>query len=303
MQRREFLKRTAAAAAAMTLPTRLFAAESKPLYGISLAQWSINNSIFGGDIDARDFAKVAKEKCGISAIEYVNQFFMDKAKDEKYIGDLKKRADDHGVKSLLIMVDREGRLGDPDAKKRSQTVDNHKKWVDAAAQLGCHSIRVNAASAGSYEEQIKLAADGLAKLTDYAAKPGLNVIVENHGGLSSNGAWLASVMKTVDNPRCGTLPDFGNFRIGGDEWYDRYQGVEELMPYAKAVSAKSYDFDADGNDIRTDFTKMMKIVLDAGYRGYVGIEYEGHGLPEIEGVIATRKLLERVRDELAPKYS
>jgi len=303
MQRREFLQYTAAAAAAITLPSNLIAAENKPLYGISLAQWSINNSIFGGDIDARDFAKVAKEKCGIDAIEYVNQFFMDKAKDAKYIGDLKKRADDHGVKSLLIMVDREGRLGDPDAKKRAQTVDNHKKWVDAAAQLGCHSVRVNAASGGSYEEQIKLAADGLAKLTDYAAKQGLNVIVENHGGYSSNGAWLASVMKTVDNPHCGTLPDFGNFRIGGDEWYDRYQGVEELMPFAKAVSAKSYDFDDEGNDIRTDFTKMMKIVLDAGYRGYVGIEYEGHGLPEIDGVIATKKLLERVRSELSAHYS
>jgi sugar phosphate isomerase/epimerase len=177
-------------------------------------------------------------------------------------------------------------------------VENHHKWVDAAKFLGCHSIRVNAASAGSYEEQIKLAADGLAKLTEYGAANGLNVIVENHGGLSSNGAWLTAVIRAVNHPRCGTLPDFGNFQVRPGEWYDRYQGVAEMMPFAKAVSAKSHDFDAKGEEMHTDYRKMMKIVLDAGYRGYVGVEYEGEKRGEREGIVLTRKLLEKVQDEM-----
>ena len=249
-------------------------------------------------LDNLDFAKVAREM-GIEAIEYVNQFFKDKAKDTKYLDEMKKRASDHGVKSLLIMCDGEGRLGDPDDAKRKQAVKNHHKWADAAKHLGCHSIRVNAASAGKFEEQVKLAADGLSQLSDYAKTLGLNVIVENHGGLSSNGAWLAKVMKTVGKKNCGTLPDFGNFRVKGDEWYDRYKGVKELMPFAKAVSAKSHDFDEKGNETHTDYLKMMKIVKDAGYRGWVGIEYEGGKIDQFEGVKKTKKLLEKCREELA----
>jgi L-ribulose-5-phosphate 3-epimerase len=205
------------------------------------------------------------------------------------------------VTSLLIMVDGEGSLGHADTAQRNKAVQNHHKWANAARFLGCHSIRVNAATTGdgSYEEKQKLAADGLRSLSEYGAKHGLNVIVENHGGLSSNGAWLAGVMKIVDLPNCGTLPDFGNFNIGGGKVYDRYTGVAELMPFAKAVSAKSHDFDAEGNETHTDYRRMMKIVLDAGYRGYVGIEYEGSKHGEAEGIIATKKLLETVRAELS----
>lgn len=267
-------------------------------FTISLAQWSFHKALFAKKMDHLDFAKVAKDRCGIDAVEYVNQFFKDKAKDEKYLADMKKRADDFGVKSLLIMCDGEGDLGDPDEGLRKKAVENHHKWVDAAKFLGCHSIRVNAKSAGGFEEQQKLAAEGLRKLTEYGDKHEINVIVENHGGLSSNGKWLAGVMKLVDHRRCGTLPDFGNFRIKDGEEYDRYQGVEELMPFAKGVSAKSHDFNDAGEEIHTDYRKMMKIVLKAGYKGYVGIEYEGDKIPELEGVIATRKLLEKVRDEL-----
>jgi sugar phosphate isomerase/epimerase len=240
-----------------------------------------------------DFAKTAKESFGIDAVEYVNQFFRDKAKDEKYLAEMKKRCDDLGVRSLLIMIDGEGKLGDADDKKRTQAVENHYKWLEAAKFLGCHSIRVNAASDGSYDEQLGRAADGLRRLSEFGAKLGLNVIVENHGGLSSNGKWLAAVMKQVNLPNCGTLPDFGNFHS-----YDRYMGVTETMPFAKAVSAKSHDFDADGNETKTDYLKMMKIVLDAGYRGYVGIEYEGSKLDEMAGIRATQKLLERCQKEL-----
>jgi sugar phosphate isomerase/epimerase len=274
----------------------------EPLFKISLAEWSLHKTIFAEKLDNLDFAKTAKTEFGIEGIEYVNQFFMDKAEDQTYLKELKNRADGEGVKSLLIMCDNEGRLGDPDNQKRTQAVENHYKWVEAAKFLGCHSIRVNAASEGPFEEQMKLAADGLKRLTEFSTKYDLNVIVENHGGLSSNGEWLTGVMKTVDRPHCGTLPDFGNFQVKDNEWYDRYKGVQELMPFAKAVSAKSHEFDKNGNEVRTDYLKIMKIVLDAGYRGYVGIEYEGSELSEIEGIKATKLLLERVRENLSQTY-
>ncbi len=269
------------------------------LFSISLAQWSLHKALFAGKLDNLDFAATAKNDFGIDGIEYVNAFFKDKGEDHGYLAEMKKRADDLGVKSLLIMCDGEGRLGDPDEAARKQAVHNHIKWVEAAKYFGCHSIRVNAASEGGYEEQQKLAADGLRRLCEFADTRAINVIVENHGGLSSNGAWLAGVMKLTDHPRVGTLPDFGNFRVADGQWYDRYQGVEELMPYAKAVSAKSHDFDESGNETGTDYARMMKIVLDAGYHGYVGIEYEGSRLGEMEGIAATKALLERVRGELA----
>ena len=226
--------------------------------------------------------------------------FQDKAADKTYLREMKKRQQDTGVKALLIMVDNEGRLGDPDAKARKQAVENHYKWAEAARFLGCHSLRVNAASAGSWDEQLDYAADGLRQLTEFGAKLELNTIVENHGGLSSNGKWLAAVIRKVDHPCSGTLPDFGNFVIDRktSEQYDRYQGVKELMPSAKAVSAKSTEFDKNGNEIHTDYRRMMRIVVDAGYRGYVGIEFEGDKHSKFEGVQLTKALLEGVRDEI-----
>jgi L-ribulose-5-phosphate 3-epimerase len=293
LSRRQFVAAGAAAAAAIST-SPLFAAAREPAFRISLAEWSLHRAILQQKtIDHLDFAKIAKTEFGIEAVEYVNQMFKDKATDEKYLGEMKKRAEEHGVKSLLIMIDGEGALGDADEAKRKQAVANHHKWIDAAKFLGCHSIRVNAQSSGSFEEQQKRAADGLRSLSEYAAKHGLNVIVENHGGLSSNGAWLAGAIKMTEMKNCGTLPDFGNFGVSATEQYDRYKGVMELMPYAKAVSAKSHDFDEEGNETKTDYFKMLKIVLDAGYHGYVGIEYEGGKLGEKEGIAATKKLLER----------
>lgn len=275
-----------------------------PIYKISLAQWSFHRAIRGGDMDHLDFAGVARSY-SIDGIEYVNQFFMDKATDTAYLQQMQERADDNGVTSLLIMIDGEGNLGEPGEAERLQAVENHKKWVDAAQFLGCHSIRVNARSnpSLSWDEQMRFAADGLRALAEYADDQNINVIVENHGGPSSSGEWLVGVMKLADHPRVGTLPDFGNFRIAPGHWYDRYKGVEEMMQYAKAVSAKSHDFDELGNEIRTDYVKMMRIVLDAGYRGYVGIEYEGNTLTEEQGVGATQNLLLRVRKELQGLYS
>lgn len=297
--RRQFLKTSAQLTAGLAASSLLACAaeaadDKKPLYKISLAEWSLNRALFGKKLDHLDFIKAAKQDYGIEAVEYVNQFFADKAADKNYLTEMKHRADDLGVKSVLIMIDNEGHLGDPDEAKRRQAVEKHYKWVEAAKFLGCHSIRVNARSDGSYEEQLDRAADGLRRLSEFGEKHEIGVIVENHGGLSSNGKWLVSVIKQVDNKWCGTLPDFGNFQD-----YDRYRGVTEMMPYAKAVSAKATDFDAQGNEVHTDYRKMMQIVVDAGYHGYVGVEYEGGKLNEPEGIRATKKLLERVREGLS----
>jgi len=297
------------------------------LFKISLAQWSLRRHIFGkrpasrrkkitleerrsllrnspeimlnGDISNLDFAHTARQHFDIDAIEYVNMFFFGKARDQKYLNELKNRADDVGVKSLLIMCDLEGAIGDPDPDLRKVAVENHHKWVEAAAFLGCHSIRVNAQSTGSWDEQRKLAADGLSRLSDYADKYNIDVLVENHGGLSSNGQWLASVMREANHPRLGTLPDFGNFNISDDEHYNIYKGVEELMPFARAVSAKSYDFDAQGNETTLDYTRLLRSVTKAGYNGYVGIEYDGTRMSEFDGIRATKTLLEKVRGDLS----
>ncbi len=294
--RRNFLRTTAAATAGTMLVSPAFAMNgAKSRYQISLAEWSFHKALFANEMTNLDFPKVTRE-LGIDGVEYVNQFFKDKAKDEKYLGELKKIAKNEGVTNVLIMCDGEGMVGHPEKDERVKTVENHKKWVDAAAFLGCHSIRVNAGSRGTFDEQQKLAADGLHMLCEYGDTQKINIIVENHGGLSSNGEWLSGVMKMVDHKRVGTLPDFGNFMINRDtgEEYDRYKGVELLMPYAKGVSAKTNVFNAAGDEANMDYYRLMKIVDEAGYKGFVGIEFEGSELSEREGVIATKALLEKV---------
>ena len=299
--RRELLQASAAALLAPALARRVTLAAaaqktSPPPFRISLAQWSLHRTLRSGKLDHLDFAKVTRQEYGLEAIEYVNSFFKDRAKDAAYLAEMNTRAKDHDIYQHLIMCDGEGRLGDPDATKRRDAVENHRKWLEAAKTLGCVSIRVNAASEGTFDEQQKLAADGLRQLAELGAPLGINVIVENHGGLSSNGQWLAGVMKMVAHPRCGTLPDFGNFYE-----YDRYQGVADLMPFAKAVSAKSHDFDEHGNESSKDYRRLMKIVTGAGYHDWVGIEYEGKTLSEHEGILATKRLLARVSEEMAGK--
>lgn len=295
--RRNFIRTTAAAAVGGLLlsPALANAMAKSGKYKISLAEWSFHKALFAGEMTNLDFPRVTRE-LGMEGVEYVNQFFKDKAKDQKYLAELKKITKDEGVRNVLIMCDGEGMVGHPEKAEREKTVENHKRWVDAAAYLGCHSIRVNAGSRGSYEEQQKLAADGLRMLCEYGDTQKINIIVENHGGFSSNGEWLSGVMKMVDHKRVGTLPDFGNFVIDRQtgESYDRYKGVELLMPFAKGVSAKSNVFDKEGNEANMDYFRLMKIVDDAGYKGFVGVEFEGSELSEKEGVIATRKLLEKV---------
>ncbi|MCS6866327.1 MAG: sugar phosphate isomerase/epimerase family protein [Gemmataceae bacterium] len=311
LSRRDFLAASLAATGTVIRPCSTHAADPDSIFKISLAQWSHNRAFFGrGGAEKKDplkFAEISAKTYGIGAVEYVNQFYMDKKKDDAYLKDLKKVADDNQVVSVLIMCDREGNLGDPDEKKRLAAVDNHKRWAEWAKFLGCHSIRVNAASDWKlgFAETQKLAADGLRKLGEFTDTLGINTIVENHGGLSSHGGWLAGVIKLVDHKRVGTLPDFGNFRIGKiagipEEVYDRYKGVDELMPYAKGVSAKSHDFNEKGEEIHTDYRKMLDIVVKKHkYHGYIGIEYEGSKLSEADGIRATQKLLETIRAELA----
>ena len=299
MKRRNFIKQSAIITGGITLTgfgnPIILGSNTNKTFKISLAEWSLHRSLQSKEIDHLDFYSIAKNKFDISAVEYVNSFFFDKAKNFTYLKEMKMRADDLGVKSLLIMCDGEGNIGDPDSNKRTQAVENHYKWAEAAQYLGCHSIRVNARSFGTYDDQIQLATDGLRRLTEFCDTLGINTIVENHGGLSSNGKWLSAVMEKVDHPRVGTLPDFGNFKLEEDKWYDRYKGMKEIMPYAKAVSAKSHEFDKYGNETGTDYFKMMKIVLNAGYHGYVGIEYEGTRHSEMEGIQLTLQLLRKVR--------
>lgn len=302
--RRIFLKQLGIiAAGAGSLGSMPFIAEASPVkksfFEISLAQWSLHKTLFANKITNLDFPLIAKKEFGISVVEYVNQFFKDKATDNTYLNELLKRCKDNGVKNHLIMIDGEGGLANLDEAKRKQAVENHYKWVDAAKYLGCSSIRVNSYGEGSTEDVQQAAIDGLSRLGEYGEKAGINIIVENHGGYSSNGKWLAAVMKGVNKKNVGTLPDFGNFCIKRDangcaEEYDRYTGVAELMPYAKGASAKTYDFDEAGNCIETDYKRIMKTVKASGFKGYVGIEYEGSKLDEYTGIRKTKTLLESI---------
>ncbi|MEQ8850360.1 MAG: sugar phosphate isomerase/epimerase family protein [Phycisphaerales bacterium] len=267
-------------------------------FRVSLAEWSLHKLLFANEIDNLDFPREAASM-GFGAVEYVNAFFKDKATDDAYLKRLDTRCTDAGVESLLIMVDGEGRLGAPTAKERTAAADSHERWLHAAAALGCHSIRVNASGEGDWDEWQKHAADGLRALCERAERFNINVIVENHGGPTSNGEWLAGMIKRTDHPLAGTLPDFGNFCYDWsksddpEQWYDRYQGVRDLMPYAKAVSAKSYDFDDAGNETTIDFARMLRIVADSNYRGWIGVEFEGSRLDPREGSRRTKALLER----------
>ena len=313
--RRKFIQQVTGLAGIALLPSTLYSCAAKiqannnpnaadiknSFFEISLAQWSLHRALRSKKIDNLDFPVITKKEFGINAVEYVNTFFKDKAKDTAYLNELLKRCSDNGVKNHLIMCDGEGNLGELDTSKRMLAIDNHKKWVEAAKYLGCSSIRVNAYGVGSAEDVQKAAIEGLGLLGDYAVKENINVIVENHGGYSSDGFWLSTVMKNVGKKNVGTLPDFNNFCLTRDaknkciEEYDKYKGTYEMMAYAKAVSAKSMDFDAQGNCIETDYNRMLKIVKDSGFKGYVGIEYEGDKIGEYEGILKTKALLERVR--------
>jgi len=272
-----------------------------PLFRISLAQWSLHRALYEGGMDPLDFPAVATRDYGLDAVEYVNSFYRELPSG--WVRELNSRCASEGVRSLLIMCDGEGRIGDPDPAARQVTIENHLPWLEAAAALGCHSIRVNAASQGAPEEQSLLVADGLFRLAERAEPLGLSVLVENHGGLSSDGAWLAATIRAADHAGLGTLPDFGNWQVSETERYDPYLGLSELMPLARAVSAKSHDFGPDGEEAGLDYGRLLRIVRESGYEGWIGIEYEGQRLSEPEGIRATKKLLDRTSAELQAESS
>lgn len=309
MLRRNFIKKTLLTLPALTAMPSISFAEI-PLK-IGLAQWSLHRALKSKKLDNLDFAKTAKEKFDINVVEYVNVFFSDKAKNKDYLNEMKVRSVDVGVKNSLIMVDGEGSLGDSSEKKRIKAIDNHKKWVEAANYIGCNHIRVNAAGNGTEAEVSKFASNSLQKLGDFSKDFAINVIVENHGGYSSDAQWLVNVIENTKRENVGTLPDFGNFCVKSrpnklSSWgglsgcaveYDKYKGVREMLPYAKSVSAKSINFNDQGNSIEIDFYKMMKIVKESGYSDFVSIEYEGTSHSEEEGIMLTKKLMLDAWDE------
>ena len=301
--RRSFLKNlgllSAAASLSPLVPFDAFSAEKNAFFEISLAEWSFHKALFGKKMTNLEFPRKAKKDFGINIVEYVSPFFDKKESDQAYLKELLSITKGEGIQNHLIMVDGEGMLGDLNEKARHEAVEKHHKWVHAAKFLGCKTIRVNAAGNGTAAEVKTAVVDGLGKLAEYGKQYKINIIVENHGGHSSDGSWLADVMKQVNNPYCGTLPDFGNFRISKDKEYDKYQGVKDLLPYAKGISAKTFDFDAQGNEETIDYDRMFKIIRDGKWSGIVGIEYEGNKLSEEEGIRKTVDLLRKIQKQYA----
>lgn len=306
MNRKEFISLAGLSGVGLMFPYETWGKSAGLKNKISLAQWSMNKSFFSGKKDPVKYPALAAE-LGFDGVEYVNQFYFDRlekgstsSKNVKALAnELNQHANDNNIASVLIMVDREGNLSSNDSKEISNSIEQHKKWVELAAELNCQSVRVNLSGSEDAEEWVKRSVEGLTGLSEFAKQHGLNIIVENHGGFSSNGAMLAEVMKKTNLDNCGTLPDFGNFCIKGgygkcDDWYDPYKGVAELMPYAKSLSAKAYNFDSDGFETKIDYVKMMKIVKESNYKGFIGVEYEGNGLSEVDGILATKNLLEKL---------
>jgi sugar phosphate isomerase/epimerase len=307
--RRHFVKQSLLGAGALLLKPSLYTGIQASELEISLAEWSWHRALQSGKLDHLDFPAKAKNDFGIGAVEYVNGFFggtkmnfKEAGKNTTYLNELLKRSKDAGVVNHLIMVDEEGPLALPEDKERLAAVDNHKKWIEAAKILSCRTVRVNLHGKGASDEKKTASIDSLSRLGEFAGTMNINVVVENHGSDSSNGMWVADVMKQVNRSNVGTLPDFGNFCIshpwgttqdGCDDMYDRYKGVEELLPYAKGVSAKTYDFDNNGEQPLMDYKKLISIVKASGFKGYIGIEFEGNTQPEEEGIRKTKQLLEK----------
>lgn len=308
--RRTFIKQTLLGAGAVMLaPSFKFPAEAEGPIKLSIAEWSFHRALEAGTLDHLDFPAKAVNEFGISAVEYVNGFFGGKkmdfktaAKDKEYLSQLLKRSKDAGVFNHLLMVDDEGPLSSVKNEERTEAVENHKKWIEAAAFLGCLTVRVNLHGEGDPDLRKKASVESLGALGEFAAPMKVNVVVENHGSVTSNAEWLCDVMKKVNMKNVGTLPDFGNFCIthpwgtiqdGCKEMYDPYKGVQLLLKYAKGVSAKTYDFDANGEQPLLDYKRLIGIVKASGFKGYMGLEFEGNNTPEDEGLRKTQALVKK----------
>lgn len=308
--RRIFLKQSFLGASALMLEPYLFTGDGiqAPLK-ISLAEWSLHRMLKAGKLDHLDFPAKARNDFGIDTVEYVNGFFggsklnfKEAAKNQSYLNELLSRSKDAGVFNHLIMIDEEGPLALPNDKIRLEAVENHKKWIEAAKFLGCWTVRVNLHGEGDSASKKLASVDSLSRLGEFAKTMDINIVVENHGGDSSKGFWIADIMKQVSKPNVGTLPDFGNFCIshpwgttqnGCNEEYDRYKGIEEMLPFAKVVSAKTYDFDSNGEQPLMDYKRLIGLVKASSFKGYIGIEFEGNKGNEEDGIRKTKALIEK----------
>lgn len=290
VSRRSFL----ASAFSSTFVGSLFGNEEKEAQWlqISLQQYSFNGMLRSKKLAPLDYPKFAVEKTGIKALEYFNGFFEDKINSAKFLAELKNRCGDLGVENQLILCRSDLALDSADAGQRKGAAALLSRWGAFAKELGCHSIRVDCRSKGNREDVKKQAVDGLHQLCDLLEPMKMNAIVENHGNWSSKGDWVKEVMESVKRDNCGTLPDFGNFK-----GYDKYQGVKDMLPWAKAICAKVHKIKPDGEAAQTDFERMLKIVKEGGFRGYVGIEFEG-GADPVAGVLGTKRLIEKTLQKL-----
>lgn len=309
--RRNFIKQAALGTIGLSLPTITNLRASANVLAdtfagpkISLAQWSLHRALEKGELKAVDFPIIAKKEFGITAVEYVNSFYKTELGNSAFWKTLKKRTREEGVQNLLIMVDGAGEIGAAEKKERTEAVEQHRRWLGAAQSLGCHSIRVNAFGKGDRPTLRESLVDGLGRLAESGADAGLNILVENHGLHTSDAGFITGIIKEVNNPYLGTLPDFGNWCLDA-EWgstkdgncsnsYDPVTGLKQMLPYAKGVSAKAYDFDPDGMETRLPYKALLRQVKDSGFTGYIGIEYEGDRLSEAAGIRATKALIENL---------
>lgn len=220
---------------------------------------------------------------------------------------MKDRCDAAGIENSLILCGALGDAADADTQKRQKAVVNYKAWIEAASHLGCRSVRVVCADVVSVsnEEKLSYAIEGVSQLVEHAANLNINLLIENHNGYSSDPDWLVSLIQAIDHPNCGILADFTEWRMNRDPlvlYPDPYKGIEILAPHTMSVGAKSIDFDEDGNETKVDYHRMMKIILAAGFWGFVAVEYFGERLSRKEGIGKTKALLERVRAELARTF-
>ncbi len=288
--RRDFARYTLFSSAALNLGPKLFskAKDDPERFKIGIQEYTFHRWIVSGKLDHLDYPALVKKELGITHIEYWNRPFNGKHTDKKYVGELAKRTTGEGMKNVLILVDARHQLDASGKDQRDKAVEEHIGWIDCAAQLGCDAIRVNCRSGGNPDLNLKNASDGVGRLCDYAKGSKVKVVIEPHGGHSQNPDWLLQAMKVLDRPNAGILPDFNNFGS-----YDRYDGVTKSLPYAPAVCAKALRFDEKGNEVHTDYFRMLKIIYESDYSGVISIEFEGRGIDPIEGSKKTKELILR----------
>ena len=325
--RRKFLKNTFSVFSTTLLAPNLFAKKiDKSKMDIGLQMYSFAPLIMQGKFDLLGFPDLVKNTYGINGAEYWSIPFMGRENDRDFLNDLKRRSDDNGVDNLIILVDdidiktmQSGpSLASSNKNDRDTAIDYHKKWVDVAKNIGCHSIRINLRSEEENDQKIlENSSESISKLIEFSKQDIISIVIENHGGITGDADWLVSLMKNVDSKHLGTLPDFGTYNFcikrgnlnfqslseNCEDQYDKYLGVKKLMPYAKGVSAKSHEFDKDGEELSTNYSRMIKIISESNYKGYITIEYEGamkgmfggEGtyLSPHEGILATKKLINK----------